>query len=518
MKRLFPQTLFTQTLLVLLAGIAMSLFVGAWIYSSARHEAVRAVGALAAAERIINLSQLIGPAPPDWRGRLVRASSDAAFQAVLTQRKPLFPVQYSKNRAAELIAGFLRQTLPSRQIIAAVMEGEAVKPLAPKAPRTGAAAQASGMSAMNRMTAMMRERMMRRNMMNPAMMQRHMKRHKMMINSLALAAMSWRGLRVAVQLEDGSWLSFATALPDAGPRLSTRLFWALLAMAAIIALLTIWAVRRVTAPLRVLSDAAEKIGRDVKAPPLVASGLVEMRIASNAFNQMQSRLRRMIENRTLMLGAISHDLRTQLTLLRLRLEAGDMTDEHSRMLKTISDMEDMLEAALSFARGEAESEPQKRVDLGALLASITDDMASAGLAVFLAPLERETILACKPVALRRALVNVIDNAVKYGGKADVSLRTAPENVMIMVDDEGPGIPDEQIKQVSQPFYRLENSRNRETGGMGLGLAIAASIIEAHGGNLLIANRPDKGLRITFVLPRRGPRVHAIRDRLRRIPS
>ncbi len=201
-----------------------------------------------------------------------------------------------------------------------------------------------------------------------------------------------------------------------------------------------------------------------------------------------------------MLAAISHDLRTQLTLLRLRTEAGAASDDRERMLHTISEMEEMLTATLSFAREEAQSEARKPVDLGALVSSVADDMSDAGLAVTIGVVAPSVVMDCKPLALRRALTNLIDNAVKYGGGATVSLTHLASDVQIAVEDNGPGIPEDQIARVLQPFYRLETSRSRETGGIGLGLAIAASIAEAHGGALSLSNRPEGGLRAQITLP------------------
>jgi signal transduction histidine kinase len=216
---------------------------------------------------------------------------------------------------------------------------------------------------------------------------------------------------------------------------------------------------------------------------------------------MQTSLKRLIENRTQMLGAISHDLRTQLTLLRLRAETVDHVDDRDRMLKTIGEMEDMLTATLSFARDEATSEMGKRIDIAAFVSSIADDMTDAGLAVQTGSIESGVAVECKPLALRRALTNLIDNAVKYGGNAIVAMRATKAQVEITVDDEGPGIPEDQLGRVMQPFVRLEESRNRDTGGIGLGLAIAASIAEAHGGTLMLSNRREGGLRAAIALPK-----------------
>ena len=493
MKRFGPQTLFGQTLLVLLAGIGLSMLAGAWIYGSARQEAVRAVGALAAAERIINLSRLVGEAPATWRERLVEGSSDPMFRIAISASRPAIQSSSSASDPSAMIADYIKQAMPARTVLVAVStsaddqlkdDDEHRGPGPHFGPGVGFGSRAFG-----------------------GMGAGQMQHGPMMHGPLARAAMSWRGLQAAVELTDGQWLSFSTLLPDTGPSMSPRLLAALAVMAGMIAVLTGWAVRRMTAPLRVLSEAALRLGRNVEAPALVASGTVEMRRAAESFNDMQGRLRRLIENRTLLLAAISHDLRTQLTLLRLRAESGDASEERERMLKTIAEMEEMLTATLSFAREEATSEQRKRVDVGALVTSIVDDMADAGLPVRLEErgesggVSPTAIMDCKPVALRRAITNLIDNAVKYGSKALVAISVGAEEIEITIDDEGPGIPEDQLGRVLQPFYRLDASRNRDTGGIGLGLAIAVSIIEAHGGKLSLSNRPRGGLRARAVLPK-----------------
>ena len=478
MKRLVPQTLFGQTLLLLLVGIGLSLLAGSWIYVSARQEAVRAVGGLAAAERIINLSRLIEDVPAEWRDRIIAGANDAGFRIRLTANQPTRPAGDSLIPEAGHIEAYLMEALPSRKVhVSLAVDGGAahVGPWRHHAPwsRMGGGPMAG----------------------------RAEDQGPMMHGPFARWNTSWRALHATVELKGGQWLEFTTTLPDSGPAMSPRLVLALGVMAAMIALLTAWAARRLTAPLTVLADAAERLGRDVRAPPLAVSGSQELRSAAHSFNEMQTSLKRLIENRTQMLGAISHDLRTQLTLLRLRAENVDQPDERNRMLKTIDEMDEMLMATLSFARDEATSEISKRIDIGAFISSIADDMADAGLALETGPIEPGVVVECKPLALRRALTNLIDNAVKYGGKATVAMNATASEVDITVDDQGPGIPEDQLERVMQPFVRLEKSRNRDTGGIGLGLAIAGSITEAHGGTLTLSNRREGGLRAAIALPR-----------------
>jgi len=201
-----------------------------------------------------------------------------------------------------------------------------------------------------------------------------------------------------------------------------------------------------------------------------------------------------------MLAAISHDLRTPLTLLRLRTEAVENQQERDKMLATIAEMDSMVGVTLQFARDEAKTEQQRPTDVAALVQSIADDMADAGLPVTMQPAE-SIVYDCRPDTLKRAIRNLLDNAVKYGKAASASIQTTPKEIAIIVDDDGPGIPAQELARVFDPFYRLEESRSRETGGVGLGLAIAQSIVQAHRGELVLSNRAAGGLRARISLPR-----------------
>jgi signal transduction histidine kinase len=307
-------------------------------------------------------------------------------------------------------------------------------------------------------------------------------------------------LQVAIPLPDGQWLAFATALPESGPSFSRQFLLSMGLMAIIILAVSVWAVRRVTAPLASLSAAAEQLGNDLNAPPIPETGTIETRQASHAFNTMQARLRGLMENRTRMLAAISHDLRTPLTLLRLRVENVDNATEREKMLATIAEMDAMVTTTLAFARDEATAETRRPTDLAALVQSIVDDMADTDSPVRMEPAE-PVVQDCRPAALKRAIRNLIDNAVKYGKKANVAIKPKPKSIEITIDDEGPGIPEQELSRVFEPFYRLEESRSPETGGVGLGLAIAYSIVQAHQGELRLSNRPAGGLRASVMLPR-----------------
>jgi signal transduction histidine kinase len=232
---------------------------------------------------------------------------------------------------------------------------------------------------------------------------------------------------------------------------------------------------------------------------LLEAGTTETQRAARAFNDMQRRLRSLIENRTSLLAAISHDLRTPLTLLRLRTEAVEDVEERTRMLSTIAEMDSLIGTTLQYAREESATEPRQTTDLTALVQSIVDEMKHAGLPVLMQPAAAISY-SCHPAALKRAVRNLLDNAAKHGRGGSIGVQTNSHAIEITVDDDGPGIPKNELIRVLEPFYRLEGSRSRETGGVGLGLAIAHSIVQAHGGELTLSNRPRGGLRASIVLP------------------
>ena len=308
-----------------------------------------------------------------------------------------------------------------------------------------------------------------------------------------------RGVSVAVAQGDGRWLEFRAPLRFAHLRWERRFVFVIVIAAVIVLVFALWATHRVTRPLVRFAQAADRLGIDVRAPPLPEHGSRELRLATRAFNRMQDRLRRLVDDRTLMLAAISHDLRTVLTRLKLRAEFIDDEQQRDKAVADIDEMQAMLDATLSFARDDTAEEIRAVVDLSPLLRSLCDDMAEAGMRV---TYEGATPLTCRcqPVAIRRAFANLIDNAVKYGDEAAVAAEIHGDEIRIGIGDRGPGIPETQRERVFTPFYRLEASRSRETGGTGLGLAVARSIVRRHGGDIKLQDRAGGGLMTTVVLP------------------
>lgn len=305
----------------------------------------------------------------------------------------------------------------------------------------------------------------------------------------------------ALQLPDGSWLNFAAALfrptvAEHATLLSTS------AMGAGILLLALLVVRLIARPLRGLAVAADRIGRPGPTLPVPEDGPREVRHAAHAFNRMQARIDRLIADRTQALAAVSHDLRTPIA--RLRLRAGFIEDpEAQRQIDAdLDEMEAMIASTLAYLRGEAEQEQQRVTDLAAILETLCDDATDAGRQVsYDGPSQAR--LACRPIAIKRALANLIDNAVKYGGTARVTLRDRGMLVEVSVEDDGPGIPEAEIEAAFEPFRRLDPSRNPASGGSGLGLTIARQVAERHGGSVALRNRPGGGLVAMLTIPRAG---------------
>jgi signal transduction histidine kinase len=264
-------------------------------------------------------------------------------------------------------------------------------------------------------------------------------------------------------------------------------------------------VRRAARPLGALAVAAERLGTDIAAPPIAEKGPREVRLALHAFNEMQGRLQRVVHDRTQMLAAISHDLRTPITRMKLRAELVEDLEQRAKMIADLDEMEAMVAATLSFARDDPAREPLIRLDLAALLQSLCADAVACGAEVRYEGPAR-LVFTGRATALKRAFANLIDNAVKYGGACRVTAMeaaTATEKngvVVVTVEDDGPGIPETERERVFEPFYRIETSRSRATGGVGLGLSVVRGAVRAHGGDITLANRPEGGLRATVTLP------------------
>ncbi|MEO0002986.1 MAG: hypothetical protein RLZZ22_678 [Pseudomonadota bacterium] len=257
--------------------------------------------------------------------------------------------------------------------------------------------------------------------------------------------------------------------------------------------------RWLSAPIRQLAHAAQELGKNIDRAPLPETGTAECREATRVFNQMQQRIRQQIAEREHFVAAVSHDLRTPLTRLRLRAESARDAVLRAGLCRDVSEMEALVGATLDHLSGTAAPEPLVLVDMQALVDSLLDDELDCGHRVSLSGQARP--LSGQPRALRRCLDNLVGNAIRYGAEAQVELRDSPQALTITVCDRGPGLPPEELDKVMQPFYRVEASRHRDSGGVGLGLAIARDIARRHGGSLSLSNRPQGGLQACLTLPR-----------------
>ena len=456
LDRVLPQSVGGQLLAMLLLALAITQGLGLILLTDERNRAVRAALGLEAAGRAANVALLLDDAPADLRAEILR-SADSPLVRFEVGPGPSAP--HNSADAAPFLDQ-IRQILgqPEREVLADI-HALAVTPLAlpdgvPKAMRP----------------------------MHEAMMAAH-------AEPIELA--------LSIRLAGGDWLNVRTMFIRPGLQLSPQALLPLLLMVVAVALVAFWTARRVVGPMRALAVGADRLGRGLDANPLPLTGPSEVRDTTQAFNRMQDRLTRFVSERTHMLAALSHDLRSPLTAMRLRIEMLDETEDSVRLKALVEEMQAMVEATLEFARGVAKTEPAATVDLAAMLGDLVADVG--GDRATLAPTS-PVPATVRPHALNRALRNLIDNAVRYGNTAEVSLTQEPGFAVITVADKGQGMPEDQLEAVFEPFVRLEASRNRDTGGAGLGLAIAKTIIQAHGGTIQLKNRTVGGLNAIVRLP------------------
>jgi signal transduction histidine kinase len=302
-----------------------------------------------------------------------------------------------------------------------------------------------------------------------------------------------------MQLADQSWLMFSARARSWGLDEGARSVIVVLLVLISTALVTLVATRRLARPLQHFAQGARRFGADFRAPPIEPVGPHEIRQAILAFNGMQAQLRHFIQDRTQMLAAISHDLRAPLTRLRLRGEFIEDADQQRRLFNDVDEMQAMINTALAFFRDDARLEQATQLDLAELLQTLIDDYRDQAIELAFSGPPRLVYFG-RPLGLKRVMTNLMDNAIHYGRAPEIELQQGPAEVVIRVLDRGPGIAVQYREQVFLPFYRLENSRNKSTGGVGLGLSTARAIVLEHGGTLTLSERQGGGLEAVVVLP------------------
>ncbi|MEN8174860.1 MAG: ATP-binding protein [Pseudomonadota bacterium] len=467
---ILPMSLFGRLVLVLLAGLMAAQLLSAVILFQDRGQSLYQASGLQSAQRLGDIVRLVESVEPRQRENIIQVLNSPALQLRLSRDA------WSEGLPRETESGLsgifhalLRQNLgDERPLKVTVSETMPTWPVqAPMRHHHG-----PGMGMMHR---------------------EHMA-------SMGVLPPEGLSFLAQVQLQDGSWLSFGHRVPEevfAWPR---RILLTLAVLLFSVIVLSMIAVRWVSRPLAVLADAAEQLGRDIHQPPLQPAGPSEVKRAAHAFNTMQERLIRFIEDRTRILSAVSHDLKTPITRLRLRAELVEDPELRASVVRDLDDMQRMTRESLDFLRGIEEHEEIQAIDIPALLENVKDDTEDTGGVVMLENIG-STPYPGRPLALKRCIANLVENASRYGKRAHVNVRSSPDRLEIQITDEGPGIPEKELEQVFEPFYRLESSRSRSTGGTGLGLSIARNIARAHGGDVVLRNHVGGGLEVVLTLPR-----------------
>ncbi|MEX0303396.1 MAG: ATP-binding protein [Leisingera sp.] len=452
-----PQSLRAQLMLLVLLALAAAQAVNLFWFADERSLAVRAALGAEAAERAANVARLLEEAPPSLQPSIIRAASTPLVRFDIAGTPSVDHTTHDQGGAAEARVRALLGENFGGEVRAELHEIDSAKlPLA---------------------------------YLKPEMAQAH--REMMRGQMLAIE------LKFSIELSDGQWLNAGTLFerpPFQWPMHSIVTF--ALSAGFILTAVFWFVLAQVARPLGRLAMAAEKLGPEEKVAVLPVAGPQEVRELAAAFDRMQDRISGLVAERTRMLAALGHDLRSPLTAMRVRAEFIEEEETRTSMISLIEEMQEMAETTLSFARGLSASGRAEDCELGRFLDDLRKEMPEG----FLLEHGDPVSVCLHPAAMRRALRNVIENALRYGGAARVAYGVKEGNAVIAVADDGPGIPEADLEAVFEPFLRLENSRSLETGGHGLGLSIARTILRSHGGDVSLQNSPGGGLRAELALP------------------
>jgi len=473
--RWLPRSLFSRMVLILLGGLVVAQLLSFAIHWQERGQLMLRTSGMRSAQRIADIVKLLDPLAPVERARIAAVIDSPGLSISITQ-PPLAAAQDADDKAeqAARFTALLRRFLPDEwPLVVNVTSTPPPWALARGGPGAGPMAGPGAMGGPGKMYGAM----------GPG------------------SAPGGVSFVVQARLRDGTLVTF-----DSRPPLDTtgwpyRLFLSLGVLLVAVVAITLVAVRWVTRPLKTLAEAADTLGADIDRPPLDENGPLEVSRAARAFNTMQQRLAAFIRDRTRVLAAMSHDLKTPITRLRLRAELLDDAQLRAKFIGDLEEMESMVGATLDFMRGLESREQAQPLDVMALLESLQEDARELGGKVAIEGAARLPYHG-HPQALKRCLANLIGNAVQYGKTATIRVSDADDRVQICIRDEGPGTPESELERVFEPFHRLEASRSRDTGGTGLGLSIARNVARAHGGDIVLRNVPEGGLEAMLTLPRR----------------
>lgn len=448
--RLLPASLFGRMVAVLVGGLAFAVSIGVAVHLRERADLLQQAGAVGMARQIADAVRVLDAQSPADRA-ITAASLASASLKVTLGSAPSEPGRPARGPHASRIEVLLGAYLGNRREIR-LGPGMALPPTP-----TDAARMPHGMPPMRPGT-------------------------------------------IEVRLRDGTWAGFSYAAPPLRVAWPYHLVLEAIALMLLVIVMSVIAVRRATRPLAVLASAADELGANINRPPLPEEGPDEVRRAARAFNSMQARLRDYIEDRGRILAAIAHDLKTPLALLRLRTEAlSNDAELKAKFEGDLQRMERLVAETLDFVRTLDSPEAARPVDVVALLESLKADGAALGWQIEITGSARP--YPGRAQALQRCVTNLVENAVRYGKRARVAIEDSDDALRIRIRDEGAGIPEPELERVFEPFYRLEASRNRATGGSGLGLSIARTIARAHGGSVTLRNAEGGGLEALLTLPR-----------------
>lgn len=451
-----PGGLRAQIVVLVIAALAIAQAISLWLFVDERSLAIRAALGFEAAGRAANVARLIEEAPPALHSSILRAANSPLVRFDMAPNSEIEHTDHADPQIEGRVRALLGDSFSRDVRVELHTVNGPMLPLPYLAPELAEVHRA------------------------------------MMRGELSAIEMN-----LSIALLNGEWLNVGTRFerpPLQWPFFSTFTFG--LTAALILVVLFWYLLTRLTHPLRSLAKAAEALGRGEDLSPLALQGPTEVRDLTSAFNRMQERLTRFVSDRTRILAAVGHDLRSPLTALRVRVELVDDEETRTSLITSIEEMQSMVEATLTFARSLAAQEALTTVSVSEFLARLQDDMVE----VFEICGGPDVTIHLRQNAMRRALRNVLENAIRYGKRARLSWSVAEDVATFVVTDDGPGIPEKEFDRVFDPFYRLEGSRSMETGGYGLGLSIARSLVRGHGGDVALSNRPEGGLDVAISVP------------------
>ena len=465
--RLAPRSLFMRLVLVLLAGIVLAQAAGLAIYWRDRDAFMQRAFGMRSVQRVADVIRVLDGMAPAERARVIAILNSPQLRITLDMG-PLAHAFQESDEARVFAAGLRRALGEERELTVNVAPAPFIKGPPPGyGPGTKAGMMGAGMGMVPGGTP------------------------------FSFGALSFV---VQARLHDGTLVTLDSRQPQDAGAWPYRLIASLAIVLAAVVIVALVAVRWVTRPLKTLAHAAEELGGNIDRPPLDEGGPLEVARAARAFNAMQQRLSRHIAERAGIFAAMSHDLKTPITRLRLRAELLEDAQVRAKLEQDLHEMEQMVSGALDLVRGLDRQEPARAFDVMALLEDVRENAALAGRTVEICGAAHAPY-AGRMQAIKRCLSNLVENALTYGGSARVCVEDDARALTIRVLDAGPGIPAAELERVFEPFYRLEGSRNRETGGSGLGLSIARAIARAHGGEVVLRNHPQGGLESTLTLRR-----------------